>query len=88
MLVFQTNGCFTDYEEGFEGNSYKLELFLDILEETILAGDRLLLFSQSLLTLNLIEEFLRKRQIPGNILYSSRGQSLISPLGANFDPQG
>lgn len=29
-------------------------------------SDRLLLFSQSLFTLNLLEEFLQQRSIPGN----------------------
>ena len=66
----QTNGCFTDYVEGMVENSHKLELFLDILDETIMVGDRLLLFSQSLFTLTLIEDYLKRRQIPGECMIS------------------
>ena len=55
---------FNDYVPGLVENSTKLEIFMSLLEETIKAGDRMLLFSQSLFTLNLIEEFLQKRSIP------------------------
>merc|ERR1719259_413684 len=57
-------GLFEDYSTGMMENSNKIALFLSILEETVKAGDRLLLFSQSLLTLNLIETFLQQREIP------------------------
>lgn len=40
-------------------NSTKMEIFFCILDETIALGDRMLIFSQSLLTLNLIERFLQ-----------------------------
>lgn len=40
-------------------NSTKMEIFFCILEESIRLGDRMLIFSQSLLTLNLIEKFLQ-----------------------------
>lgn len=40
-------------------NSTKMEIFFCILDETIRLGDRMLIFSQSLLTLNLIERFLQ-----------------------------
>lgn len=42
-------------------------------------SDRLLLFSQSLFTLNLLEEFLQQRAIPGNNthLYYNIEQSWI-----------
>lgn len=40
-------------------NSTKMEIFFSILHETIRLGDRMLIFSQSLLTLNLIERFLQ-----------------------------
>ncbi|XP_035785404.1 uncharacterized protein LOC118463145 [Anopheles albimanus] len=45
--------------------SPKMEIFFCILEESIRLGDRLLVFSQSLLTLNLIERFLQRNKIPG-----------------------
>ena len=58
-------GLFEDYATGMIENSNKILVFMKILEETIQAGDRLLLFSQSLLTLNLIETFLQRTSIPG-----------------------
>nr|XP_049702735.1 uncharacterized protein LOC110384064 [Helicoverpa armigera] len=54
-----------DYIPGIIENSAKMELFFYILNESIKLGDRLLLFSQSLFTLNLIEDFLEKNYIPG-----------------------
>ena len=58
-------GLFEKYVTGLMDNSNKIRIFLKILDETLRAGDRLLLFSQSLLTLNLIETFLQRRHIPG-----------------------
>lgn len=58
------SSCFDEYVDGLEENSHKLIILLDILEDTIRVGDRLLLFSQSLFTLTLIEEFLRRRTVP------------------------
>ena len=58
-------GLFDGYVPGLLENSNKIQIFLKILDETLRAGDRLLLFSQSLLTLNLIETFLQQRTIPG-----------------------
>jgi hypothetical protein len=46
-------------------NSNKLQILLAILEGCVKVGDRLLLFSQSLCTLNMIEQFLQKRTVPG-----------------------
>ncbi|CAH0749771.1 unnamed protein product [Diatraea saccharalis] len=54
-----------DYIPGLIENSAKMELFFYILNESIKMGDRLLLFSQSLFTLNLIEDFLERNYIPG-----------------------
>ena len=42
----------------------KLAMAFSIVEQSILAGDKILLFSQSLLSLNLIEEFLQRMCIP------------------------
>lgn len=53
-----------DYVSDLVENSPKMEIFLCILEESIKLGDRLLVFSQSLLTLNLLERFLQKAKIP------------------------
>lgn len=54
-----------DYIPGIIENSAKMELFFYILNESIKMGDRILLFSQSLFTLNLIEDFLERNYIPG-----------------------
>ncbi|KAH8355189.1 hypothetical protein KR093_007871, partial [Drosophila rubida] len=47
-------------------NSPKMEIFFCIMKESIFMGDRILLFSQSLLTLNLIEGFLKSSYVPGS----------------------
>lgn len=54
-----------DYIPGVIENSAKMELFFYLLNESIKMGDRILLFSQSLFTLNLIEDFLERNYIPG-----------------------
>lgn len=53
-----------DYIPDLLENSPKIEVFFTILNESIKLGDRLLVFSQSLLTLNLLERFLQKNKIP------------------------
>lgn len=45
--------------------SSKMSLLFAIVEESVRIGDRVLLFSQSLFTLDLIEEFLHRNKIPG-----------------------
>jgi RAD54-like protein 2 len=64
-----------DYVPDLIENSPKMEIFFCILEESILLGDRLLVFSQSLLTLNLLERFLQRRKIPNSQNYWSRNHS-------------
>lgn len=54
-----------DYVPDLLENSPKIELFFCILDESIKLGDRILVFSQSLLTLNLLEKFLQRSTIPG-----------------------
>ncbi|XP_058066103.1 uncharacterized protein LOC131215727 [Anopheles bellator] len=56
-------------------NSPKMDIFFCIMEESIRLGDRLLVFSQSLLTLNLIERFLQRNKIPGTESYWCRNSS-------------
>lgn len=53
------------YVPGLLDNSTKFPVFFKILEACIREGDRLLVFSQSLLTLNLLEDFLSERMLPG-----------------------
>lgn len=47
-------------------NSGKIIIFLALLEESIRYGDKMLVFSQSLLTLDLIELFLKQSAVPDN----------------------
>lgn len=54
------------YKPGLLENSPKMEIFFSILNESIQLGDRVLLFSQSLLTLNLIEQFLMVNKMPSS----------------------
>lgn len=43
-----------------------MEILFCIIRESIALGDRLLVFSQSLITLDLIEQFLHMNQVPGD----------------------
>lgn len=52
-----------DYVANVIENSPKVDIFFAILEKCIQLGDKLLLFSQSLLTLNLLEQFLKIRPV-------------------------
>jgi RAD54-like protein 2 len=45
-------------------NGAKFLLSFSIIEESVMAGDKILLFSQSLLSLNLIEEYLQRLNVP------------------------
>merc|ERR1712106_641238 len=56
-------GMMKNYTPELEQNSNKIQIFLGILEESMAVNDRILLFSQSLFTLNLIEEFLRRKKL-------------------------
>ncbi|KAF0296317.1 Helicase ARIP4 [Amphibalanus amphitrite] len=88
-----------NYIPGQLENSTKMMVFKVLLEETVKLGDKMLLFSQSLFTLNIIEEFLQQTVIPGrsekwmlNQSYyrldgSTTGlerEKLISDLGVNL----
>ncbi|KAI6175404.1 SNF2 family N-terminal domain containing protein [Aphelenchoides bicaudatus] len=48
-----------DYMQGVLENSHKMEVALQIIRETVKRGEKILLFSTSLLTLSLIEDFLK-----------------------------
>ncbi|XP_055838249.1 helicase ARIP4 [Episyrphus balteatus] len=64
-----------DYEPGIVSTSPKMQIFLYILEESIKLGDRVLVFSQSLLTLNLMEVFLQRLLIPETDKYWKKNVS-------------
>ncbi|XP_066499675.1 helicase ARIP4-like isoform X2 [Hoplias malabaricus] len=52
------------YKTGVLENSAKMVLLFHIIDESVKNGDKILVFSQSLSTLTVIEEFLAKRPIP------------------------
>ncbi|XP_058415756.1 helicase ARIP4 isoform X5 [Diceros bicornis minor] len=54
----------TNYKTGVLENSPKMVLLFHLIEESVKLGDKILVFSQSLSTLALIEEFLGKREVP------------------------
>ena len=61
----QAQDMMQNYLPGQLENSTKMMVFKVLLEETVKLGDKMLLFSQSLFTLNIIEEFLQQTVIPG-----------------------
>ncbi|KAI3357228.1 hypothetical protein L3Q82_015689 [Scortum barcoo] len=61
-----------NYTPGILENSAKMVLLFHLIEESIKKGDKLLIFSQSLSTLSIIEGFLAKRPVPLSPNTSSR----------------
>ncbi|XP_067855097.1 helicase ARIP4 [Heptranchias perlo] len=53
-----------NYQPGLLENSAKMVLLFELIEESVKLGDKILVFSQSLSTLSVIEEFLGKRPMP------------------------
>uniref|UniRef100_A0A8C7SXH5 Helicase ARIP4 n=1 Tax=Oncorhynchus mykiss TaxID=8022 RepID=A0A8C7SXH5_ONCMY len=53
----------SDYKPGLLENSAKMVLLFHLIDESVRKGDKILVFSQSLSTLSVIEEFLAKRPI-------------------------
>nr|QNH68104.1 RAD54L2 [Brachionus koreanus] len=58
------NHILEKYKPNLLENGAKLTVSFSLIEESIKQGDKILLFSQSLLTLNLIEDFLQKINVP------------------------
>uniref|UniRef100_A0A8P4GJX6 Helicase C-terminal domain-containing protein n=1 Tax=Dicentrarchus labrax TaxID=13489 RepID=A0A8P4GJX6_DICLA len=61
-----------DYRPGILENSAKMVLLFHLIEESVRKGDKLLVFSQSLSTLTVIEDFLAKRPVPPSPNMSGR----------------
>uniref|UniRef100_A0A4W6G885 RAD54 like 2 n=1 Tax=Lates calcarifer TaxID=8187 RepID=A0A4W6G885_LATCA len=61
-----------DYKPGILENSAKMVMLFHLIEESVRKGDKLLVFSQSLSTLTVIEDFLAKRPIPPSPNMSGR----------------
>ncbi|KAJ8257532.1 hypothetical protein GJAV_G00186600 [Gymnothorax javanicus] len=53
-----------NYQTGILENSAKMVLLFHLIDESVRKGDKILVFSQSLSTLSVIEEFLAKRPMP------------------------
>ncbi|XP_064012524.1 helicase ARIP4 isoform X1 [Pogoniulus pusillus] len=53
-----------NYQTGVLENSPKMVLLFHLIEESVKLGDKILVFSQSLSTLSVIEEFLAERPMP------------------------
>ncbi|XP_061583191.1 helicase ARIP4 [Cololabis saira] len=54
----------SNYKTGVLENSAKMVLLFHLIDESVRRGDKILIFSQSLSTLSVIEDFLSKRPIP------------------------
>ena len=54
---------FSDYEKQVLSNSNKMVILFEIINESVAKGDRLLIFSQWLFTLDLIEKLLESRNV-------------------------
>ncbi|KAM9859849.1 helicase ARIP4 [Aulostomus maculatus] len=57
----------SNYQTGVLENSAKIVLLFHLIDESVRRGDKILVFSQSLSTLTVIEDFLSKRPIPTDI---------------------
>ena len=62
--------CFLGYEPELLENGPKFQILFDILETTVSMGEKLLVFSQSIPTLNILEMFLHKSFVPNQIPHS------------------
>lgn len=53
-----------NFQPGILENGLKFQFAFEIIDRSVLIGDKILLFSQSLFTLDLLEEYLKQRKIP------------------------
>ena len=70
--------------EGYQGESSKEELCMELIQQGVLAGHRILLFSQFVTMLERIEKKLEERGIPYYRLTGSTGKSMRSRLVRDF----
>ncbi|KAK6176105.1 hypothetical protein SNE40_014453 [Patella caerulea] len=65
MITYEwADDLMKDYIPGILEHSGKMVFLNTIIEESLAIGDKILVFSQSLFTLNLIEEYLSQRNVP------------------------
>ncbi|XP_041701897.2 helicase ARIP4-like isoform X2 [Coregonus clupeaformis] len=67
----------SDYKPGVLENSAKMVLLFHLIDESVRKGDKILVFSQSLSTLSVIEEFLAKRPIPAGSARDGHNQNWL-----------
>uniref|UniRef100_A0A674CI05 RAD54 like 2 n=1 Tax=Salmo trutta TaxID=8032 RepID=A0A674CI05_SALTR len=67
----------SDYKPGILENSAKMVLLFHLIDESVRKGDKILVFSQSLSTLSVIEEFLAKRPIPAGSAREGNNQNWL-----------
>lgn len=60
------NRIMETYNAGLLANGAKFSVAFELIRHSVLAGDKILLFSQSLLSLNLIEEYLQRMDVPNS----------------------
>ncbi|XP_018541314.1 LOW QUALITY PROTEIN: helicase ARIP4 [Lates calcarifer] len=60
----------SNYQTGVLQNSAKMVLLFHLIDESVRRGDKILVFSQSLSTLSVIEDFLSKRPMPTGVASS------------------
>ncbi|XP_029286537.1 helicase ARIP4 isoform X2 [Cottoperca gobio] len=74
-------GILTNYHTGLLENSAKMILLFHLIDESVGRRDKILVFSQSLSTLTVIEDFLSKRPMPTGIAASdSQNQNWVRNL--------
>ncbi|XP_041711992.2 helicase ARIP4 isoform X1 [Coregonus clupeaformis] len=67
----------SDYKPGLLENSAKMVLLFHLIDQSVRKGDKILVFSQSLSTLSVIEEFLAKRAIPAGSAREGHNQNWV-----------
>uniref|UniRef100_A0A8C8LPG4 RAD54 like 2 n=1 Tax=Oncorhynchus tshawytscha TaxID=74940 RepID=A0A8C8LPG4_ONCTS len=75
----------SNYQTGVLENSAKMLLLFHLIDESVIRGDKILVFSQSLSTLTVIEDFLTRRPIPaGRVSPNNHGQNQTWVRNINY----
>eukprot|EP00063_Salmo_salar_P048237 XP_014023072.1 PREDICTED: helicase ARIP4-like [Salmo salar] len=75
----------SNYQTGVLENSAKMLLLFHLIDESVSRGDKILVFSQSLSTLTVIEGFLSRRPLPaGRVSPDNQGQNQTWVRNINY----
>ncbi|CAB1354147.1 unnamed protein product, partial [Coregonus sp. 'balchen'] len=75
----------SSYQTGVLENSAKMLLLFHLIDESVIRGDKILVFSQSLSTLTVIEDFLTRRLMPaGHVSPDNHGQNQTWVRNINY----